>query len=84
LIKYEDLIRKPSEAIHLVYESLGFDLSEAFSRILEEEDIKAGGYESSHTYSLGQFQLTREQIVSDFDTVFERFGFDTKEGLGEH
>ena len=77
MVKYEDLVRHPSQVIQAVCLHLGFQITPQFQKILEEEEERARGYISSHVYSLDQFQIPREQIISDLDHVFKRFNFST-------
>jgi K+ transporter len=79
MVKYEDLVRHPSQVIQAVCLHLGFQVTPQLQEILEEEEEKARNYISSHVYSLDQFQVSREQIISDLDHVFKRFNFSTIE-----
>jgi hypothetical protein len=51
-------------------------MTPAFIEILHREEGKAHSYKSKHKYSLEQFGLTREAILSQYEDIFERFGFD--------
>lgn len=77
LINYEELVSEPSRVIQAIYQRFGFELTPGFLQALQEEDENAKGYKSNHDYSLDQFHITREQIVSDLRSIFERFHFDT-------
>ena len=79
LVNYDDLVRQPSRVIQAIYEAFGFEMTPAYSKILDQEDLKAKGYKSGHEYTLSQFEFTREQIVSDLSHIFERFGFSAGE-----
>ncbi len=81
IVNYEDLILRPSKVIQTVYQNLGLELTSKYLEILRDEEAKVTDFESGHVYSIDQFQLTREQIVSDFRNIFERFGFDTREQI---
>ena len=74
-IRYEDLIREPKKAVQEAYEWLGFDMSREYQGVLEEEDLKSHRYTSEHIYSLSRFMIQPEQIRSDLDTIFKRFGY---------
>jgi hypothetical protein len=74
-VVYDRLVQHPSATVKAIYEKFGFDLGEAFQRVLEPEDEKQRRFRSQHEYSLDQFGLSPEQILRDFRTVFDRFGF---------
>ncbi len=76
LIKYDDLIRQPSQVIQKACRHLGIELTSTLLNILEEEEAKAKNYKSAHVYSLDHMQITQERIRSDLANVFDRFGFD--------
>ena len=83
IVNYEELVNQPSKVVQTIYQQFGFELSTEFLQALREEDEKAKGYKSSHVYSLDQCCYTREQIVSDLWSIFERFHFDTRESPGQ-
>ncbi len=72
---YDALVSDPAPFVRGLYERFGYTLSGDFEVFLAKESEKAKSYKSGHDYSLDQFGLTREQVVSDFAPVFERFGF---------
>jgi hypothetical protein len=72
---YDDLVKDPGEFMKRIYLRLGFNMSGVFHDFLADESEKAKRYKSKHDYSLEQYGLSKEQIVSDFQPVFERFGF---------
>jgi hypothetical protein len=77
-VRYDDLIANPGQTVMQIYERFGFSLSSLYRMVLEEEE-KADRYASSHFYSLEQTGLTRDEIVSTFREIFDRFKFDTME-----
>ena len=79
IVNYEDLISAPGRTIQAVYQKSGLEITQKYQKILDQEEKKAGAYKSGHLYSLEQLHITREQIVSDLQDVFDRFGFDTGE-----
>ena len=78
IVKYEDLVRKPSDIILGIYQKFGFPLTSKYSSILKEEDDRAEKYRSRHEYSMEEFGLSARQIVEDFKEAFERFDFDRR------
>jgi hypothetical protein len=77
IVKYDDLVRRPSKIVKDIYRKFGFEMSSAFQEILNEQEAKAKDYKSKHVYSLDQFHISREQILSDLSDVFREFNFDT-------
>lgn len=76
--KYDDLIADPGGFVTMLYHQFGYHLSDHYRQLLQQETDRAKNYKSKHTYSLEQYGLTKERIISDFKPVFERFGFSTK------
>jgi hypothetical protein len=83
VVKYDDLVGDPYRTVTGIYDRLDLEVSPAFDGVLQEEAEKARDYHSRHTYSLEEVGLTRHQIVADFEDVFDRFGFDKREGSDE-
>jgi hypothetical protein len=75
IVRYEDLISKPSGVIASIYERFGFELTADHQQLLGEADNNARKYNSHHRYSLNQFNLSEEKIRNDFKQVFGDFGF---------
>ena len=74
---YDNLIRDPGAFVKTVYNRFGFILSEEYQQYLDCETDKSKKYQSKHSYSLDQYGLDNEQVVSDFKPIFERFGFES-------
>ncbi|MEA3407801.1 MAG: sulfotransferase [Chloroflexota bacterium] len=84
IVKFDDLVHNARQTVEEIYARFGFELGPAFARVLRAETEKARRYNSGHKYSLQEVGLSREQIVSDYEDIFERFGFDTRETEEEH
>jgi hypothetical protein len=85
IVKFDDLIRAPQQTVTDIYHHFGFELTPDYAQILEEETERARGYRSKHDYALEEMGLTETQIITEFQEVFERFGFehgDDRETLG--
>ena len=76
VITYQALITRPAQAVIDIYKSFGFELSPAYNKIIQREEEKARSYKSKHEYSLEKFGLNREQIVTRYKDIFDRFGFE--------
>ena len=65
----------PQRVIRDIYDRLGFQISPQFARALREETERARSYRSTHSYSLEQHGLSREQVLAEYGDIVERFGF---------
>jgi hypothetical protein len=72
---YDMLVGDPGAFVKKIYDRFGLDMSEPFRLFLDRETEKAKKYSSRHTYSLDEYGLSAEQIVRDFQPIFDRFGF---------
>jgi hypothetical protein len=77
ILKYTDLVQNPEQTVVNLYERFGFDMHPQFRQTLREEAENARQFKSRHVYSLEQTGFTREQVISEYKDIFERFGFDT-------
>jgi hypothetical protein len=77
IVRYDDLVADPAGTVTRIYDHFGFEIGPAYAQILQAEAERARDYRSRHAYSLEGTGLTREGIVSQFQDVFERFGFST-------
>lgn len=73
---YPDLVSEPARTVSDIYTRFGFTMRPQFMEALQKEQEKARRYESKHAYSLGQFGLSREQMLKDYADIFERYGFE--------
>lgn len=78
IVNFEDLVTSARETVREIYDRFGLELSPAFDETLRQATERARDHESEHEYSLREMGLTREQIVTQYQAVFERFGFDTR------
>lgn len=77
IVKYDDLVGDPEETVRRIYERFGFEICPAFARVLWEESAKARRFRSRHRYMLEKLGLSRQQILTAYQDIFEHFGFDT-------
>ncbi|MBD3304893.1 hypothetical protein GF339_00890 [candidate division KSB3 bacterium] len=82
IVNYTHLIHEPATLVSDLYDCLGFDLSDRFRTMLADEATRARHYTSQHRYSLSQFGMSAEQIVTDFQEIFTRFDFPHAESQG--
>jgi hypothetical protein len=83
VVRFDDLVHDARETVEQIYARFGFEMKPAFAQVLQVETEKARRYNSEHSYSLQKVGLCREQIVADYEDIFERFGFDTRDGSTE-
>lgn len=76
IVRFNDLTSDPEGTVRGIYEHFGFEIDDTFAEVLRQEAEKARRYESSHEYTLESTGITREQILSEYADLFERFGFD--------
>jgi hypothetical protein len=76
VVNFHDMVSNPRDIATALYEHFELPLSEAYDETLIVETEKARNYTSQHNYSLDELGLTREQILAEFEDVFELFGFD--------
>lgn len=79
VILYDDLVADPEKVVKDLYLRMGWTLTKEFETRLLKEKERAKTYRSGHAYSLAKFGLSREEIVSTFGEIFERFRFDPSE-----
>lgn len=82
IVNFNDLVNDAKGTIARIYDRFDLEIGPEFSQILLEAAKEARNHESLHEYSLQEMGLTREGIVSQFQEVFDRFNFDTREGRG--
>lgn len=75
-LKYEDLIRTPKQEILNIYKHYGWQVTEKFEKMLDEEQAFNREYKSAHEYSLEQFGLSKEGIYNELYDIMDEFGFD--------
>ena len=76
VITYQAMVTHPAQTVRDIYSSFGFAMSPAYTAIIQREEEKARSYRSKHEYSLEKFGLTREQVVTRYEDIFDRFGFE--------
>jgi hypothetical protein len=79
IVKFDDLVADPERTVTGIYRRLGIELSPEYAWLLHNQAARERRYRSRHKYSLEELGLNREQIIAEFQDVFERFGFDTRD-----
>lgn len=75
-VTYKELIHRPEETVTRVYDFIGVEMSESFTRQLREACRKSRSYRSAHEYSLEQFGLTEEVVEERLGDVIRDYGLE--------
>lgn len=75
-VNFHELVQDPDTIVTRIYDHFGLEISPEFEQILKEETEKARQHKSKHHYSLEGVGLTDEQVLTAYQDVFERWGFD--------
>ena len=79
VVNFDDLVGDARGTVRRIYDHFGLEIDPAFDDTLRKATVRARNHESGHEYSLQKMGLTRDQIVTMYRDVFERFGFDARE-----
>ena len=79
ILNYDDLIQRPEYVIRSFYEQFGYPDKPGLDDIVDQAVKETLSFNSDHVYSYEEMGFTREQIVTLYADVFERFGFDRGE-----
>jgi hypothetical protein len=79
IVRYEDQVQNLAQTIRKIYADLGLALSPAYEQVLQMEVRKTQRYHSHHQYNLTEMGYSVEQIITEYQDVFERFKFDKLE-----
>ena len=80
IVRYDDMVRDPQRTVQEIYNRFGFQISPEFADVLSAETARSRRYKSRHRYVLRELGLNRDLILSEFQAVFDRFGFDRTVG----
>jgi len=77
ILRYDDLIQRPEQVIRAFYEQFGYPDNPDLGRIVDQAVKETLAHSSDHVYSYEEMGFTRQQIISLYADIFERFDFDT-------
>ncbi len=77
-VDYRDLTSNPRQVMEGLYKRLELKISSTYSTRLQAEHNQSRHFKSKHQYTLDQFFLTPEQVLSEMQFVFDEFGFDER------
>jgi len=76
IVNYDELIGEPRKVFDRIHQHFGLSITPGFSLRLDREVARMRRHKSRHRYSLDGSSVTHERILSDLQSVFDRFGFD--------
>jgi hypothetical protein len=81
VVDYRDLIRDPRATVVEVYTALGLEISAEFDAWLVAQAEREKKHHSKFEYSLGEFQLTREEIRAELASFYAEYQWDKEQEL---
>jgi hypothetical protein len=84
ILKYDDLVQRPEQVIRSFYEQFGYPDKPGMEVIIDHAVKEVLAHSSNHVYSYEEMGFTREQIISLYPEIFERFGFDQREPASQN
>jgi len=79
ILSYDDLIRWPEQVIRTFYRQFDYAETVSLEMIIREAIEETRTYKSDHTYKYEEMGFTREEILREFDEIFDRFNFDRRD-----
>ena len=79
ILNYDDLIRWPEQVIRTFYTQFGYIESPGLEKVIQEAIQETSSHQSDHHYKYEEMGFSREEILQEFDDIFERFNFDRRE-----
>jgi omega-hydroxy-beta-dihydromenaquinone-9 sulfotransferase len=75
-VNFHEMVANPEKVVTGIYQHFGLEIDARFAAVLKLETKRAREHKSNHVYSLGEVGFTREQILSTYSDVFDRWGFE--------
>ena len=75
-VNYDSLVADPEKTVLEIYERFGLNVSPSYRAALSLDKIRSFTYRSRHRYAAEDFGISRDTIISLFQNIFEKFGFD--------
>jgi len=79
IVNYDDLIRWPDQVIRGFYGQFGYTESRGLEKIIKDAIEETGTHQSDHRYKYEEMGFSHEEILQEFEEIFERFNFDRRE-----
>ena len=78
VIKFNHLVEDLEMIVGDIYSTFSLEIRQTYNLVLKQEVIKARNYTSQHEYKLEDMGYTPEQIIDEYQDIFEFFRFDTE------
>ena len=78
VVNFHRMVNQAEQVVSEIYERLNLEMDPAFRELLYQRATEARQHESQHDYALDEMGLSCQQIVAEFEEIFERFEFDRK------
>jgi len=75
IIRCEDLVADVERTVSDLYDQFRLPITAEFRKILEDETIKARGYQSKHKYSLAEMGIDKIEFENRFRAVMMDYGY---------
>lgn len=79
ILNYDDLIRWPDQIIRTIYEQFGYTKNSGLDHIIQVAIEETHSYHSDHVYHYEEMGFSHEEILHEFEDIFDRFNFDRRE-----
>jgi omega-hydroxy-beta-dihydromenaquinone-9 sulfotransferase len=79
IVRFDDLIGDPEGVIRRFAGQFDYPVHDQLTQIVQKAMADAIAYRSDHRYDYTEMGFTREEIVREFEVIFNRFGFDRRE-----
>ncbi|MEM6725408.1 MAG: sulfotransferase [Bacteroidota bacterium] len=74
VVPYTDLVSQPMKTVVSIYDHFKLPKSEGFLQRLEQETNKTRKYKSQHSYSLEEYGITEEYLISEIGPIMDKYG----------
>lgn len=74
--RYDDLVKDLEALIRNIYATFDISLNSEYEPKLKEESMRSRGHVSRHSYSLEQFGIDRNEMITVYKPVFDALHFD--------
>ena len=75
-LKYEDLVADPYKEMRAIYKHFGMKIDEHFDERLKKTSNRSKTYKSTHSYSLEQYGMTKEEVLEKLEPIFDKYQFE--------
>ncbi|HZH68724.1 MAG TPA: sulfotransferase [Chitinophagales bacterium] len=75
-LKYEDLVENPHGEMTKIYNHFDMNVSDTFNERLQNASGRSKNYRSGHSYSLEQYGMTKNDVLSELEPIFDKYKFE--------